>query len=76
MMEGIIDQAHLRGSAYAPARATVTAFYEYFGLTDRGVIEPGRRADLALIDGDPINDITATRQIKHVWCAGTESNHG
>ncbi len=129
MMEGIIEQSHPPGSTYAPARATVTAFYEagvpilagtdanhangapaairhgeslhhelellvdaglstvdalraatslpaqHFGLTDRGVIEPGRRADLVLIDGDPIHDITATRQIKHVWCAGTPHNH-
>jgi imidazolonepropionase-like amidohydrolase len=34
--------------------------------------EPGRRADLVLIDGDPIADIRATRQIRRVWCAGVE----
>src|ERR1700733_15164517 len=45
---------------------------QYFGLHDRGVIEPGRRADLVLIDGDPIADIRATRQIRRVWCAGVE----
>lgn len=28
MMEGIIEHAHPPGSTYAPARATVTAFYE------------------------------------------------
>ncbi len=42
-----------------------------FGLTDRGAIAPGLRADLVLIDGDPITDITATRDIRAVWCAGT-----
>lgn len=45
---------------------------QHFGLHDRGVIEPGRRADLVLIDGDPVADIRATRQIRQVWCAGVE----
>jgi imidazolonepropionase-like amidohydrolase len=45
---------------------------KYFGLTDRGVIAPGMRADLLLIDGDPIADIKATRRIKKVWLAGVE----
>ena len=44
----------------------------YFGLGDRGVIEPGRRADLVLIDSDPLHDITATRSIRRIWCGGIE----
>jgi imidazolonepropionase-like amidohydrolase len=45
---------------------------QYFGLNDRGVIEPGRRADLVLISGDPLQDIRATRLLKRIWCAGIE----
>lgn len=45
---------------------------KYWGLKDRGVIAPGMRADLLLIDGDPIADIKATRNIKRVWLAGVE----
>lgn len=43
---------------------------EIWGLHDRGVIAPGKRADLLLIQGDPIADIKATRNIKGVWVAG------
>ncbi|HEY4018668.1 MAG TPA: amidohydrolase family protein [Pseudonocardiaceae bacterium] len=52
----------LRSATELPARA--------FGLTDRGRVEPGLRADLLLVDGDPTVDITATRKIRAVWCAG------
>ncbi|KAG2180310.1 hypothetical protein INT44_003312 [Umbelopsis vinacea] len=45
---------------------------QYFNLDDRGVIEPGRRADLVLIGGDPLQDIRATRLLKRIWCAGIE----
>jgi len=41
-----------------------------FGLTDRGMIAPGLRADLVLVDGDPTADITATRAIAGVWKRG------
>jgi imidazolonepropionase-like amidohydrolase len=53
-------------------RAATVLPAQHFGLHDRGVIEPGRRADLVLIDGDPVADIRATRQIRRVWCAGVE----
>ena len=33
---------------------------------------PILRADLVLIDGDPLRDITATRSIGRVWCGGAE----
>ncbi len=61
---GLTTVDALRAATSRPAR--------YFGLADRGVIEPGRRADLVLIDGDPLQDITATRSIRRVWCGGTE----
>nr|WP_042186279.1 amidohydrolase family protein [Kibdelosporangium sp. MJ126-NF4]CEL17177.1 Amidohydrolase precursor [Kibdelosporangium sp. MJ126-NF4]CTQ91593.1 Amidohydrolase precursor [Kibdelosporangium sp. MJ126-NF4] len=51
-------------------RAATSNPAEVFGLTDRGRIEPGMRADLVLLDGDPLEDITATRRIRAVWCAG------
>ncbi|MCJ1250381.1 hypothetical protein MMC30_007608 [Trapelia coarctata] len=44
----------------------------YFGLSDRGSIKAGQRADLVLISGNPLQDIRATRQIVKVWCAGVQ----
>ncbi len=44
--------------------------HEQFGLADCGVIAPGKRADLVLIDGDPAQDISAVDQIAAVWCGG------
>ncbi|HEY2794941.1 MAG TPA: amidohydrolase family protein [Micromonosporaceae bacterium] len=41
-----------------------------FGLSDRGRIAAGLRADLLLVDGDPTTDIAATRAISGVWIAG------
>ncbi|WP_327140151.1 amidohydrolase family protein [Nocardia sp. NBC_01327] len=53
-------------------RAATSLPAKHFGLTDRGVIAPGMRADLVLIEGDPLADIRATRAIARVWCAGNE----
>lgn len=43
---------------------------QLLGLTDRGVLEPGRRADLLVLDADPRADITHTRRISDVVLAG------
>jgi imidazolonepropionase-like amidohydrolase len=43
---------------------------DYFDLADRGRILPGLRADLVLLDADPLADISATRGIRGVWVAG------
>ncbi|KOX22521.1 amidohydrolase [Saccharothrix sp. NRRL B-16348] len=45
----------------------------HFGLTDRGRVEPGLRADLLLVDGDPTTDITATASVAAVWRRGVRS---
>jgi imidazolonepropionase-like amidohydrolase len=39
-------------------------------LKDRGRLEPGRRADLLLVRGDPTRDIVATRDIVRIWKEG------
>jgi len=52
----------LTAATAAPARA--------FRLADRGRIEPGLRADLVLVEGDPTRDILATRRIVAVWKRG------
>ena len=55
-------------------RAATSVAAEVFGLDDRGVIAPGGRADLVLVDGDPTRDISAIRRICAVWIAGRRSD--
>ena len=45
-----------------------------FGLSDRGRIAPGLRADLLLVKGDPTQSIAATRAIISVWKTGVEDD--
>lgn len=40
-------------------------------LNDRGRIAEGLRADLVLIEGNPLEDIDKTLDIKGVWKQGT-----
>ncbi|KAB8212102.1 hypothetical protein BDV34DRAFT_63552 [Aspergillus parasiticus] len=53
-------------------RAATTLPAKSFGLHDRGVIQPGYRADLVLLRDDPMEDIKATRSVEMVWIAGQE----
>ena len=39
-------------------------------LDDRGVIAPGKLADLLVVDGDPSKDIAAVDNIDSVWRRG------
>ena len=54
----------------ALASATV-ANAHLFGLTDRGLVEPGQRADLLVVDGDPLTSVNALRHPDLVIAAGT-----
>ena len=53
-------------------RAATAETAKHFGFQDRGIIEPGKRADLVLIEGDPTEDIAAVRSVQRVWCGGIE----
>ena len=66
----LLDQAGLPTLDILRA-ATKRAAFAY-GLWDRGVIKPGYRADLVLIRGDPLSNISSTRNIERVWAAGIE----
>jgi imidazolonepropionase-like amidohydrolase len=46
---------------------------EVFGLTNRGRIAPGMRADLLLVGGDPTRTITDTRNLRLVWKRGVRA---
>jgi imidazolonepropionase-like amidohydrolase len=59
---GITPAQALNAATAAPARV--------FNLADRGHTAPGQRADLMLVSGDPLTDITATRTIERIWRAG------
>jgi len=63
---GLTPQEALAAATSVPAAV--------FHLDDRGVIAPGKRADLVLVKGDPMQDITATRDIVSVWKLGVEDD--
>ncbi|KAI4123495.1 MAG: hypothetical protein LQ347_006135 [Umbilicaria vellea] len=52
----------LKGATSLPAK--------YFDITDRGVIAPGKRADMVLLDGNPLTNISKTGEILKVWIGG------
>ena len=53
-------------------RGATTLAAKLHSLTDRGSIAAGLRADLLLISGNPLTNISNTRNIKKVWVGGLE----
>jgi imidazolonepropionase-like amidohydrolase len=66
LMKGGFTQVEaLRAATSVPARV--------FGLDDRGRIEPGLRADLTLVAGDPTVTIGDTLSVQRVWRGGEQA---
>lgn len=66
-LELLVSAGLTPSQALTAATAAPAAF---LGLTDRGQVALGMRTDLVLVEGDPTQDITATRRIVAVWKNG------
>lgn len=58
---------------FTPAEALRAATYlnaKRFKFTDRGQIKEGLKADLVLVEGNPVEDINDTLNLRAVWKAG------
>jgi imidazolonepropionase-like amidohydrolase len=75
---GFAEQKELQMMAEAgmtPTQVIIAATSrsaEFVGLKDRGVIAPGKRADLLVLDANPLDDIRNTRRISRIYLAGKE----
>lgn len=53
-------------------KATTSVTADRFGWKDRGRIAAGLKADLLLVEGDPLADIGDLLNIRSVWRDGIE----
>jgi imidazolonepropionase-like amidohydrolase len=63
-------QVELRLTPAEILRAVTSTAAEALGLGDRGVLQPGRRADLIVVEGDPLTDLAAIGKVRAVMKAG------
>ena len=54
-------------------RATTSLTARKFGWADRGWVAPGYKADLLLVEGNPLEDIRNTLNIRDVWRDGVRT---
>lgn len=67
------ELTHMIAQGMAPAAALKAATLEaaaLLGLEDIGVIEPGKTADLLLVAGSPLEEISHLGNVRHVWARG------
>ncbi|PFH60996.1 hypothetical protein XA68_18414 [Ophiocordyceps unilateralis] len=74
---GLMEELHLLevdGGMTRPEllRAATSAPAALFRLADRGVIAEGRRADMLLVRGSPLEGAGLSNRILKVWVAGVE----
>src|SRR5260370_26973934 len=63
-------QVELRLTPAEILRAVTATAAEAIGLPDRGVLSPGTRADLIVVEGDPLTDLACVGKVRAVMKAG------
>jgi imidazolonepropionase-like amidohydrolase len=53
-------------------RSATSVAADCLGLEDVGTLEPGNWADFVVLEANPLDDLAATRTIRHVYVAGNE----
>jgi imidazolonepropionase-like amidohydrolase len=67
--------ADMVASGMTPAQVIVAATSrpaQYLGLSDRGILAAGKRADFLVLDANPLEDIRNARRIAMMYLAGNE----
>ncbi|KAI1076284.1 composite domain of metallo-dependent hydrolase [Whalleya microplaca] len=64
----LVEKAGL--SPLETLRGATSLTAKRFGWADRGSIAPGLKADLLLVEGNPLNDITDLLNIRGIWRDG------
>ena len=54
-------------------RAATVSCAELMGWSDAvGTLTPGKEADIVLVEGNPLDDISAARRVRSVFKGGTQ----
>jgi imidazolonepropionase-like amidohydrolase len=76
--ETYLELDALVAAGLTPVEALISATgagADALGLADRtGAVQPGLKADLLVVDGDPTADVCALRDVRAVWLGGTRSD--
>lgn len=70
-----VEMEDMVAAGMTPAQVIVAATRnsaDLLGLADAGTLELGKRADFLVLEADPLDDITNTRQIVSVYLNGEE----
>ncbi|MGE5833873.1 MAG: amidohydrolase family protein [Acidobacteriota bacterium] len=70
-----VEMADMVAAGMTPMQVIVAATRngaEFLRMNDSGIIATGKRADLLVLDGNPVDDITNTRKISAVYLHGVK----
>ena len=70
-----VEMEDMVAAGMTPAQVIVAATRnsaDLLGLTDAGTLEVGKRADFLVLEANPLDDITNTRQIVSVYLEGEQ----